>query len=146
MLRNERGQGTAIIVSCVIGLVIIIAFVFNWLQTRPQEKISVLGIFGEKELSPGQSTDLTVQIKNLSDKSIAYNVYVTIAPLDPLVIHVVSGNPIVIGTLGPGEERSPEFSIFIIENAMKGTYTIKASISVEYPLQGDNKESTITVV
>lgn len=145
MLRNERGQAATIIMVFLVALVVV-AVIFDWWQSRPQEKISILEtIFDERELLAGQTTNLTVKIKNMSDKSVASNVSVMINPLDPSVVKVESENPIVIGTLGPGEERLPKFSISIVQNAMKGTYTVKVSVSSDPPLQGDNREDTLTV-
>lgn len=145
MLRDERGQ-SAFAIIVFFGILVTIVGIYTWLE-RPREKISILtASFDDKELLPGQSTTLTVKIKNMSDKAVASNVSVAITPLDSSIVQVVGEDNIFIGTLGPDKERAPVFEIFIAQGAIKGTYGIVVSTSVDSPFEGDEEEAIIRVI
>ncbi len=142
MLHDERGQAFQIMV--VLIAISIFITIYAWWQTRPQEKISILDAsFEKKELAPGQSTILTVKIKNKSDTLNASDVSVVITPSDP---HISVGDgTLVIPAFASGEERSPKFSIAIAPEALEGKYKIEVRTSAESPFKGDTKDIYITV-
>jgi uncharacterized membrane protein len=145
MQHDERGQIGIVIVLCIIAVGI--AAAYSLWNSRSQDKIAIVGdpSYGNKELSPGGVTTVTVKIKNLSHESVAHNVSVEIAPFKTSVVQV-SENRIAYGDLGPGEERSPSFSISIAQGSnLSGTYNITISASVDSPFQGDSVLTTITV-
>lgn len=148
MQNDERGQAEQVVFKIIVAVAVFVVVVgiINWWDTRPQDKIAIIGdpSFGNPERSPGESTTLTVQIKNMSDVSTAENVLVSVTP-STSVIQVTSENQFVIGDLGPGEMRSPVFSILVAQDAINGTYNVTVNVSVDSPFQGDSKTSVITV-
>lgn len=145
-MSNERGLGFW---TSIFFLIVVIAIggVAYWYVNRPQDKIAIIGNhnFNPGELSPGGTATVTVRVKNLSDVSVAHNVFVEVEPFKAEIIHVVGENRIALGDMAPGEEMSPDFTISIVENSMSGTYNITISVSGDLPFQGDNVLTTITV-
>jgi hypothetical protein len=148
MACDERGQSFYIIIVFMFALVAIMLAV-NWWNTRPQNKISIIGDpnLESGELSAGHSTKLTVEIKNMSDVYVAHNVSVTVTTSNPSVVYVVGAAQFTFDNISPYNTRLPEFEIMIAaENVTKGTYSVTISVSAENPFQGDSLVTTIRVI
>lgn len=146
MLRDERGQ-SALAIIVFLTILLTSVFIYIYLEEMPRKKISILtASFDVEELLPGQSTTLTVKIRNMSDEAVAFNVSVAITSLTPSVVQVLGEDTVFFNALGPEKERLPTFDVFIAPGAIKGTYGITVSISVDPPFEGDEDEAVIRVI